>query len=314
MNEFEENKYLEIKKELLQSAIDKKVDTYFVNRNELTHYYNVGKMIIDAQGGEERAKYGDGLIKKFSERLTKELGKGFSTRSLKRMRKFYLFQKGTTVLAQSQKGQQMAAKLTWSHYIELLNIDNFNEINYYLEITNKYHLGVRALHKKIKDKEYQRLDDKTKNKLINKEELNIYDNIKNPIYINAFGNAKENIEEKVLKTFILRDLDNFLKQLGDGFCYIENEYKIQVGKTYNYIDILLFNYHYNCFIVVELKVTNSKKDHLGQIMVYMNYIDKHVKEINQDKTIGIIVCKKDNKYLIEYSTDPRIRITTYQLI
>ena len=305
MNEFEENKYLEIKKELLQSAIDKKVDTYFVNRNELTHYYNVGKMIIDAQGGEERAKYGDGLIKKFSERLTRELGKGYDITTLKRMRHFYLL---------IEKGAPLGTQLTWSHYRQLLPMKNINEINYYINETSRCHWSKRELQRHIKAKEYQRLNTNTKNKLINKEELNIYDNIKNPIYINAFGNAEENIEESALKSFILRDLDNFLKQLGDGFCYIENEYKIQVGKTYNYIDILLFNYHYNCFIVVELKVTNSKKDHLGQIMVYMNYIDKHVKEINQDKTIGIIVCKKDDKYLIEYSTDPRIRITTYQLI
>ena len=94
MNEFEENIYKDIKSELVQSVIDKKVDNCFINKNELTHYYNVGKMIIDAQGGEERAKYGDGLIRKFSERLTRDLGKGFSTRNLKQMRKFYIFQKG----------------------------------------------------------------------------------------------------------------------------------------------------------------------------------------------------------------------------
>ena len=93
MNEFEENIYNDIKNELVQSVIDKKIDTYFTNRNELTHYYNVGKMIVDAQGGEEKAKYGDKLIKKISIRLTLELHKGYSYRSLNLMRKFYLFQK-----------------------------------------------------------------------------------------------------------------------------------------------------------------------------------------------------------------------------
>lgn len=316
MNEFEENIYKDIKNELLTSVIDKKVDTYFVNRNELTHYYNVGKMIVDAQGGEERAKYGDGLIRKFSERLTKELGKGFSPMNLKNMRKFYLFQKRQAMPVQSQKGQPVAAQLSWSHYIELLSLDDNDEIDYYINISIKEKLSYRQLHKRIKSKEYQRLDDKTKNKLINKEALDIYDNIKNPIYINTYGNIinKTNIEEKVLKTFILRDMDNFLKQLGDGFCYMANEYKILIGNKPNYIDLLLCNINYNCYVVVELKVVESKKDHLGQIMVYMNYIDKHIKRINQDKTIGIIVCRKDNKYLIEYSTDPRIRITTYELV
>ena len=306
MNEVEENIYKEIKNELIQSVIDKKVDTYFVNRNELTHYYNVGKMIVNAQGGEERAKYGNGLIKKISEKLTKELGRGYSEQSLKKMRRFFLcFQKRPPVAVQS---------LSWSHYEILLTLKDDNEINYYIEQVALYHWGRRTLQEKIKSKEYQRLDDSTKTKLINKENLNVYDNIKNPIYINTYNSNIEDISEKILKNFILRDMDNFLKQLGNGFCYIENEYKIQIGNISNYIDILLFNYIYNCFVVVELKVTKSIKDHLGQVMFYINYIDKHIKNVNQNKTIGIIVCKKDNKYLVEYSSDERIRITTYELV
>ena len=168
----------------------------------------------------------------------------------------------------------------------------------------------------IKSNEYQRLDNKTKSKLINNEELNVYDSIKNPIYINTYNSniSKEGIEEKALKSFILRDMNIFLLQLGQGFSYIANEYKFLIGNTINYIDILLFNYIYNCFVVVELKVTESKKDHFGQIMIYKNYLDKHLRNISQDKTIGIIVCRKDDKYLIEYSSDERIRITTYKLV
>ncbi|MBR3661610.1 MAG: DUF1016 family protein [Bacilli bacterium] len=156
------------------------------------------------------------------------------------------------------------------------------------------------------------MDNKTKNKLINKEKLDVYDLIKNPITINTYNENKDNISERALRTYILKDMDNFLKQLGNGFCYIENEFKIKIGNKYNYIDILLFNYIYNCFVVVELKVTESNKNHLGQIQVYMNYIDKHVKIINQNKTIGIIVCRQDDKYLIEYSSDERI--TIYELV
>ena len=201
VNKFEENIYEEIKNELVQSVIDKKLDNYYTNKNQLTHYYNVGKKIIEAQGGEKKAKYGDSLIKKISEKLTKEIGHGYSTRSLKLMRKFYIF----------QKGQSLPALLTWSHYVELLSLNNQNEINYYIDIAIKEKIGYRQLHKKIKDKEYQRLGDKTKNKLINKEKLNIYDNIKNPIYINTYDKNldKEKIGEKLLKSFILKDLDNF---------------------------------------------------------------------------------------------------------
>ena len=306
MDEFEEKNYQEIKQELVQSVIDKKIDIYFTNKNELTHYYNVGKMIVDAQGGDEKAKYGDGLIKKISDKLNKDGINGFSTRSLKYMRRFYIF----------QKGQAVPAQLSWSHYIVLFTLTNVDEINYYINICLKEKISYRKLYKKIRDKEYQRLPQETKNKLINNEELNVYDNIKNPIYINTYNSNvnKEDIEEKVLKLFILKDMNNFLKQLGDGFAYMDNEYKIMIGNKLNYIDLLLCNINYNCYVVVELKVTNSKKDHLGQIQVYMNYIDKNVKTVNQNKTIGIIVCKKNNKYLIEYSSDDRIRITTYELV
>ena len=310
MNEFEENIYNEIKNELVQSVIDKKIDTYFTNRNELAHYYNARKMIVNAQGGEEKAKYGNKLIKKFSERLTNELGKGYSITTLKYMRQFYLFQKG------QQLADQSFLNISWSHIQQLLSIENIDEIEYYINQIHQNHWGRNLLREKIKSREYQRLSDNAKNKLIKKEELDIYDGIKNPILINTFDNNinKDNIEEKVLKSYILKDLDNFLEQLGDGFLYRKNEYKIIIGNKPNYIDLLLYNIIFNCYVVVELKVTESKKDHLGQIQVYMNYIDKHVKNINQNKTIGIIVCRKGDKYLILYSSDERIRITTYELV
>lgn len=108
-------------------------------------------------------------------------------------------------------------------------------------------------------------------------------------------------------------MDNFLTELGDGFCYIKNEYKIKLGDRYNYIDMLLYNIKYNCYVVIELKVTQLKKDHIGQIEVYMNNIDKNIKSINQDKTIGIIICKKNNLLVMEYVSDPRIFTSNYVL-
>ena len=292
------NYYKEIKNELINNEVYKRVKDYSKNRNELSTYYNVGKLLIEAQGGEDRARYGDGLIKEYSERLTKELGKGYSIRSLKNMRKFYLIY---------QKGQAMPAQLTWSHYCELLSLKDINEINYYIDISIKQNLSYRKLKEKIKSKEYQRLDNNTKLKLINKEETVVSDFIKNPIVIrNKYNIDKESITEKILQRLILEDIPSFLKELGEGFTFVENEYKIKIGNTYNYIDILLFNYIYNCFVVIELKVTELKKEHIGQIQIYMNYVDKNIKTINQDKTIGVIICKKDNGYYIEYSSDSRI--------
>ena len=191
-------------------------------------------------------------------------------------------------------------------------MDNINELNYYVEITIEQNLSYRQLREKIKTKEYQRLDNSTKLKLINKEKLDIKDNIKNPIVIHNKNNLdKENISEKVLQRLIVEDIPSFLKELGTGFSFIENEYKIKIGNTYNYIDLLLFNIKYNCYVVIELKVCKFKKEHIGQIEVYMNYIDRHIKSINQDKTIGIIISRRDNHYYIEYSSDKRILTRDY---
>jgi len=154
---------------------------------------------------------------------------------------------------------------------------------------------------------------KQKRKLITNEERKVEDLVKNPILIKNINNY-ENISEKLLQRLILEDIPSFLKELGSGYTFIENEYKIKIGNTYNYIDLLLFNIEFNCYVVVELKVTDLKKEHIGQIQVYMNYIDNNLRKINQDKTIGIIICKKDNKYIIEYSSDERILSRVYELV
>ena len=199
------------------------------------------------------------------------------------MKKFYLL---------NLKLATLSPKLSYSHYVELLSKDNLDEINYYIMVAEQKNLSVRQLRERIKNKEYERLDDITREKLIAKEETTLADLIKNPIVIKN-SNNREIISEKVLQQLILEDIPSFLKELGDGFTFVENEYKIKIGNTYNYIDLLLYNIKFNCYVVVELKVTELKKEHIGQIEVYMNYIDKNLREINQDKTIGIIICKKD---------------------
>ena len=297
------NYYENIKEQLINNEVYKKVKDYSKNKNELQTYYNVGKLLIEAQGGEERAKYGDGLIKEYSKKLTEELGKGYSIKSLKYMRNFYILSKGTT----------LSNLLTWSHYCELLSISDMNKINYYIRICEEQNLSVRKLREKIKSKEYERLPDTTKNKLINKEENNIEDFIKHPIILKNRNNY-ENISEKILKQIILEDIPSFLEQLGEGYSFIKDEYPIKIGDEYNYIDLLLYNIKYNCYVVVELKITELKHKNLGQIQVYMNYINRNLKTINQNNTIGIIVCYKNNKLVIEYSSDPKIFVTEYEMV
>ena len=290
------NYYSEIKNELVNNEIYKRVKDYSKNKHDLSTYYNVGKLLSEAG-----KSYGDGIIKEYSKRLTNELGKKYSYTYLTRMRQFYLLGKKVAPLAQ---------QLTWSHYVELISLKNIDEIRYYIDISASQNLSRNELRNRIKSKEYERLDNKTKEKLINKEDTLVSDFIKDPIIINNSLNHIE-ISERVLKELILNDLDIFLKQLGNGFCYIENEYKIKIGNTYNYIDILLFNYQFNCFVVVELKVTELRKEHIGQIEIYMNYIDKNIKRIGMSNTIGLIISKYKNEYIIEYSSDSRIKVTTY---
>ena len=196
--------------------------------------------------------------------------------------------------------------------MELLVLDDINIINYYItEIINK-NLSVRELRSRVKSKEYERLPNATKSKIINNEIIKIEDNIKNPIIIR--NNSNEIISEKILQKLILEDIMGFMKELGEGYSFISNEYKIKIGDRYNYIDLLLFNIKFNCYVVVELKVTELRKEHIGQIEVYMNYIDNNLKSINNNKTIGIIICRKDNQFVIEYSTDPRIISREYKII
>ena len=293
------NYYKEIKQELINNEITKRVKDYSKNRSDLNTYYNVGKLLSEA--GKH---YGKGIIKEYSRRLTNELGKGYSTTRLRYIRRFYEI---------SIKCPSLTDILTYTHYCELIWFNDINKIDYYIKIAKQQNLSVRQLRERIKNKEYERLDEKTKEKLINDEEPRINDLIKNPILIKNTYDYKE-ISENTLQRLILEDLDNFLTELGEGFTYIKSEYKIKIGDRYNYIDLLLFNYIYNCFIVIELKITELKKEHVGQIETYMNYIDKNIKRVEQDKTIGIIICKKDNKFIMEYCSDDRIYQRMYELI
>ena len=293
------NYYNEIKNELINNEITKKVKDYSKNRSDLTTYYNVGKLLSEA--GKH---YGEGIIKEYSKKLTNDLGKGYTTSGLKRMRQFYWL---------IEKGAPVAHQLTWSHYSELLPLKNFNEILYYIQMCIIHNLSKRQLRERIKNKEYERLDDESKEKLISLQETSVVDFIKNPIAIKNNTN-KEIMSEKALQKVILEDIPAFLDELGSGFTFIRNEYKIKIGDRFNYIDLLLYNIKFNCYVVVELKVTELKKEHIGQIEVYMNYIDKNIREINQDKTIGIIICKKDNKFIMEYCSDSRILAREYQEI
>ena len=297
------NYYEEIKNELIDVEVHNAVKEYSKNRYTLEKYYNVGKLLIEAQGGEDRAKYGDKLIKEYSKRLAIDIGKGYGTTNLKYMRSYYIM----------AKSQALPDQLSWSHYIEILKIKDIDKIIYYIDIALKQNLSYRELHNRIKSNEYERLPNETKLKLATKEEITLKDTVKNPIIIkNIYNN--DIISEKILKELILNNIVDFMKELGEGFCFIDSEYKIKLGDNPNYIDILLYNLKFRCYVVIELKVTKLKKEHIGQIEVYMNYIDKYIKTIYDNNTVGIIICKKNNKYIIEFCSDERIISRSYELV
>ena len=287
------NYYDEIKEKLLKNEIYAKVKDYSKERNKVLTYYEVGKLLSEA--GKE---YGNDIIGSYADKLVNEVGKKYNCRTLRRIRQFYNIFSNT-------KWSPMVTKLTWSHYILLLPLKNVEEIKYYIDVCEKRNLTKRELESLIKSKEYERLSEETKNKLITNEELKLPDLVPNPILIKTENN-QENLSEYALKEAILNNLDNFLKQLGNGFSYAGNEYKIKIGNNYNYIDLLLFNTEYNCYVVIELKVTELKNEHIGQIQIYMNYVDKVIKKPHHDTTIGIIISKKNNQFIIEYCSDERI--------
>ena len=293
------NYYNEIKNELVNNEINRKVKNYSINKSDLDAYYNVGRMLCEAGN-----HYGEGIIKEYSKRLTYELGKGYSKRNLWLMLKFYEL---------NEKVQTLSAQLSWSHYCELLSFENTDKINYYIELVKNNNLSVRQLRERIKSNEYERLPESTKNKSVEQKESDIVDFIKNPILIKN-SNKYDIFSEKVLQKLILEDIEIFLEELGIRFTFIKSEYPIKLGNRYNYIDLLLYNIKYRCYVVVELKITELKKEHIGQIMTYMNYIDKNIKTIEENNTVGIIICKQENEYVIKYCSDNRIIARKYELL
>ena len=300
------NYYNEIKSILVDNAIGKKVREYKSNQKDLESYYNVGKLLVEAQGGEERAKYGNGLIKEYSKRLTSELGKGYSIQNLKNMRRFYLVVEKRQSLIVHFK----SLNISWTFIIKLLKLNDVNELLYYINCINKMILTTRELDLKLKSKEYERLDSKIKEKLMKQEEVSVKDKIPDPIVLEGLE-YKEKLTEKIVQKWIDENPASFCEALGEGYTYVKSQYKIKIGSNYNYIDILLFNYISNSFVVVEIKVTELKKEHIGQIETYMNYVDANLKKEFHNKTTGILLVRENNKWLIKYINNNGIIVRNY---
>ena len=294
------NYYNEIKNKLIDNEIYSKVKDYSKERHKVITYFEIGKLLNEAGG-----KYGDNIIDEYSKKLVIEVGKKYNRRTLFRMKQFYN-------IFNDSKVSTLWTQLTWSHLRLLFNLE-IASMNYYIKVIIDKRLSVRELEFKIKSNEYERLPIETKNKLIYKDRIEAKDLVPNPILIRNKTNV-DIATEKALHQLILEDIESFMKELGDSFSFIGSEYKIKIGDRNYYIDLLLFNIKYNCYVIVELKVTEFKVEYISQVQKYMNYIDKNIKEINNNDTMGILICKRENKFVIEYCSDERIVVREYELV
>ena len=294
------NYYNEIKNKLIDNEIYSKVKDYSKERHKVITYFEIGRLLTEAGG-----KYGDNVIDEYSQKLVVEVGKKYNRRTLFRMKQLYN-------IFSNEKVSTLWTQLTWSHLRLLFSLET-DSMNYYIKDTINKNLSVRELEFKIRSNEYERLPESTKNKSAEQKESDLVDFIKNPILIKN-SNKYGIFSEKVLQKLILEDIVSFMKELGTGFSFIDNEFKIKVGDSYNYIDLLLYNIKFKCFVVIELKVIKLNSNHTGQIQNYMNYIDKNVKGIDDNKTVGIIICKQNNQYVIDYCSDDRIIAREYELV
>ena len=296
------------KKELIKlvekAEVNKGYHDYFKNKDLVNNYFEIGKLLIEAQGGEEHDTYGNKLIKTWSVELTEKFGKGYDASNLRRFRQFY---------SEFKMCGTVCHTLTWSNIRILLPIKNENKRNYYINMCIKKNLSKRALEKEIKNNAFERLSlaDKENIKLISdkNEVLTIKDTLKDPVLI-PINEDLDNISEEKLAKIIRKELEIFLLELGHGYAYIGKE--VRMGESY--CDLLFFNTEFLCYVVIELKTRKIKKEDIGQLEYYINYVDENMKKESFNPTIGVLVAKEGNYLVMKYCTNKNIYKTTYKII
>ena len=299
------NYYDEINNYVKKAEIGKSIRESNANRELVECYWNVGRLIVEAQGGKEKAKYGDKLLKEWANTLTQEYGKGYNVTNLKRFRQFFLC---FPIFA------PVGRILTWTTIRTILPIKNENKRNYYINLCIENKLSVRELKQEMKSNSYERLEHKPDkiDIVVPTKVPNIANNFKNPILLKLKDNEIKN--ESDLEKLIYSQLSYVFLQLGNGFTWVGNQYKISDGNKNYFIDMLLYNYIYNCFVVVEIKCRKLKKEDKGQVEFYMNLVDSFVKEASNNQTIGIIITKNQDKFIANFVRNEKIMPLTYELI
>ena len=299
------NYYDEVNSYVKKVEIGKAIRETNANRELVECYWNVGRLIVEAQGGKEKAKYGNELIRNWSKKLSNVYGKGYSYENLFKFRKFYL----TFPIVDT-----LCPQLTWSIIRTLLPIVDINKRNYYINLCIENKLSVRELKREIKSNSYERLEHKPdKIDIVVPTNVSAITNyFKNPILLKL--KDKEIKTESDLEKLIYSQLSYVFLQLGSGFAWIGNQYKVSDGNKNYFIDMLLYNYIYNCFVVVEIKCRKLKKEDKGQVEFYMNLVDNYVKEASNNPTIGIIITKDQDKFVANFVRSEKVVPLTYELV
>ena len=299
------NYYDEVNSYVKKVEIGKAIRETNANMELVECYWNVGRLIVEAQGGKEKAKYGNELIKTWAEKLTEEYGKGYNYTNLSRFRQFYL---AFPIVA--PLGQQ----LSWTIIRTILPIKDENKRNYYINLCIANDLSKRELEKEIKSNSYERLEYKPDkiDVVVSTKVPAIVNNFKNPILLEL--KDKEIKSESDLEKLIYSQLSCVFLQLGNGFMWVGNQYKVSDGNKNYFIDMLLYNVKYNCYVVVEIKCRKLKKEDKGQVEFYMNLVDNYVKEPSNNPTIGIIITKDQDKFVANFVRSEKVVPLTYELI
>lgn len=271
-----------------------------VNSAMVITYWNIGKMIVEKQNGQERAEYGEKLILELAKQMTIDFGKGFGKRNLERMRNFYMtFPIASTVSSQ----------LSWSHYLELISVANEERRNFYLNECIKANWSVRQLSRQIASSYYDRLlATKLENKEDVKNEINLtcpkesIDVIKSPYILEFLGlDANPSFYEKDLEKALITNIQKFLLELGRGFSFVERQKRLSSDNNHYFVDLVFYNYILKCFVLIDLKTDKLSFNDLGQIDFYVRYYDLEVKQKDDNPTIGIVLCPTADKTLLKYS-------------
>ena len=290
----------EIKDVILSSR--KKV-AYEVNNTMLYAYWNVGRIIVEnEQNGNIKAEYGKQIMKELSKELRKILGSGFSVSNLFNMRKLYITY---------PKFQTVSGKLSWSHYCELLSIENADERNFYEKECLNSNWSVRELKRQLETSLFERLllsegkNNKEKVYELSKvgQTLNTPEDVLKEPYMFEFLGIKENkpILEKDLEQKLVKHIEEFLLELGKGFMFVGTQQRVTLGNIHYYVDMVFYNKILKCYVLIDLKIGQMKAEYAGQMNMYLNYYNEEINDKGDNKPIGIILCKSKKDIAIDYA-------------